>query len=206
MSVRHLLNMLAVEGIGKGLLAAFLLRPNHVVIAGLRAPSDSTTRDLEALPHGDGSKVIIVKIDSHSETDPKAAVETLTSHYEIKKLDVVVPNAGISSYFGKAADTPAREMSEHFTINAVGPLLLFQATAALLKAAPKPKFVVISSGAGSLSQVEKLPVENTAYGASKAALNFVVRRIHYENPDLIAFPINPGWLQTEVSHTELVHK
>ena len=47
--------------------------------------------------------------------------------------------------------------------------------------------------------VEQLKVENTAYGASKAALNFITRRIHAENPGLIAFVINPGWLQTDVS-------
>jgi norsolorinic acid ketoreductase len=94
--------------------------------------------------------------------------------------------------------TPAEEMAIHFKINTIAPLLLFQATASLLSASSKPIFVVLSSGAGSISGVDKLPVENTAYGASKAAVNFVIRRIHYENPNLIAFPINPGWLQTDV--------
>jgi norsolorinic acid ketoreductase len=90
-------------------------------------------------------------------------------------------------------------MIEHYQINVLGPLHLFQATAPLLVASQKPKFVAMSSGAGSISGVEKLKVENTAYGASKAALNFVTRRIHAENEHLIAFPINPGWLQTDVS-------
>jgi NAD(P)-dependent dehydrogenase (short-subunit alcohol dehydrogenase family) len=38
----------------------------------------------------------------------------------------------------------------------------------------------------------QLPV--TAYGSSKAAVNYIVRKIHFENPDLIAFPIHPGYV------------
>jgi norsolorinic acid ketoreductase len=91
-------------------------------------------------------------------------------------------------------------MTEHFNINVVAPLLLFQATQPLLLKSVNgpPKFVTISSGAGSISGVEALKVENTAYGSSKAALNFVTRRIHVENPGIVAFPLNPGWLRTDV--------
>jgi norsolorinic acid ketoreductase len=152
---------------------------------------------LHDLPHGKDSKVILVKIDSVSETDALAAVNILTSEHEITKLDVVIANAGISNYFGKATITPVEQMLEHFKINSVAPLLLFQATAPLINAATNAKFVTISSGAGSIGGMEKLRIENTAYGTSKAALNFVTRKIHFENPNLIAFPINPGWLQTE---------
>jgi norsolorinic acid ketoreductase len=143
--------------------------------------------------------LIIVKIDSASETDALAAIATLKSDHNITKLDIVIANAGISNYFGKAAVTPAQEMFEHFKINSVAPLLLFQATAPLLKTAAKPIFITISSGAGSISNMGNLPVENTAYGSSKAAANFVTRKIHFENPWLIAFPVQPGWLQTDVS-------
>lgn len=140
-----------------------------------------------------------MKIDSASETDALSAVDALVSLHGITKLDIVIANAGISKYFGKAELTPAKQMFEHFQVNSVGPLLLFQATRPLLSATINAKFIVISSGAGSISNMENLEVENTAYGSSKAAVNFVTRKIHFENPDLIAFPINPGWLQTDVS-------
>jgi norsolorinic acid ketoreductase len=168
------------------------------VIAGLRNISSATSASLHKLPHRQDSEVVLVKIDSALETDTREAVDTLKSQYGIDKLDIVIANTGISNYFGKAKVTPAEEMAAHFRINAVTPLLLFQAAAPLLKAATAPEFIVLSSGAGSLASVEKLPVENTAYSASKAAVNFVTRRIHCKNPKLIAFPINPGWLQTDV--------
>jgi norsolorinic acid ketoreductase len=156
---------------------------------------------LNDLPHGKDSKVILVKIDSAHENDAIEAVKVLKSECKITKLDVVIANAGISNYFGKATVTPAEEMLSHFKINTVAPLLLFQATVPLLNAAATPKFITISSGAGSISNMGNLPVANTAYGASKAAANFVTRKIHFENPNLIAFPIQPGWLQTDVSPT-----
>jgi NAD(P)-dependent dehydrogenase (short-subunit alcohol dehydrogenase family) len=140
-----------------------------------------------------------VKIDSLSETDALTAVETLKSEHKIAKLDIVIANAGIANYFGKARVTPVKEMIEHYQVNVVGPLLLYQATAELLDASPEPKFFTISSSAGSISYQENLPLEDSAYGSSKAALNFLSRRIHFENPKIVAAPVHPGWLQTDVS-------
>lgn len=186
-------------GIGRALFEAYLSRPAHVVVAAVRDPSSPASQALKGLPHGAGSRSLLVKIDSSSQSDALTAVEFLRSQHGIKRLDLVVANAGVSKYFGKAEETLVQEMLDHFTVNTVGPLLLFQATCSLLSESPRPKFVTISSGAGSIGMVEQLKVENTAYGASKAALNFVTRRIHYENPNIIAFCINPGWLQTDVS-------
>jgi norsolorinic acid ketoreductase len=112
-------------GIGKGLLSVYLLRPNHVVIAGLRDPSSASSKALHDLPHGKGSKVILVKIDSASETDALSAIDTVKTDHMVTKLDVVIANAGISNYFGKAAVTPAKQMFDHFRINSVGPSTSF---------------------------------------------------------------------------------
>ena len=188
-------------GIGLCLVTTYLLRPSHIVIAAIRRPDALVSQTLESLPRGPGSTLIIVSIDSGSDMDARTAISTLQTG--ITKLDVVIANAGVSRYFGPAAATPAEEMRAHFAINAVAPLLLFQATLPLLAAAGAmghtPKFVTVSSGAGSIGSMGALKVENTAYGASKAALNFVTRKIHFENEDIIAFAVNPGWLTTEVS-------
>ncbi|KAJ5657309.1 uncharacterized protein N7484_000958 [Penicillium longicatenatum] len=197
---KHILITGANRGIGKCLLSTYLSRTNHSVIAALRDPASSSSKELQSLPRGRDSELILVKLDSAKEADATVAVQYLLSKHNIQKLDVVVANAGISAYFGKATVTPAKEMYEHFKINTVAPLLLFQATASLLNSAETPRFIVISSSAGSLSGVKNLPVENTAYGTSKAGVNFVTRRIHYENPALIAFSINPGWLQTDLGN------
>lgn len=45
-----------------------------------------------------------------------------------------------------------------------------------------------------------LDAPETAYGTSKAALNFVTKRIHLEHSDegFIAFPIHPGTVNTDM--------
>ena len=121
------------------------------------------------------------QIDSTSEIDALDPIKVLKSEHTIAKLDVVIANAGISNYFGKATVTPAEEILSHFKINTVAPLLLFLATIPLLSNVPNPKLITITSGAGSISNMENLPVKNTAYGSLKAAANFVIRKIHLES-------------------------
>jgi hypothetical protein len=111
----RLIQLTYIIGIGKGLLSAYLSRPNHIVIAGLRDPTSASSKSLHDLPHGTNSKLIIVKIDSASDTDALAAMAILKSDHNITKLDIVTANAGISNYFGKAAATPAQQMFEHST-------------------------------------------------------------------------------------------
>jgi norsolorinic acid ketoreductase len=166
----------------------------------VRDVNPSLSASLDALPKGHNTRLVLLKLDSASTTDASALVETIKSTFRIGHLDIVIANAGISNYFGSARVTPPAEMLSHYTVNTLGPLLLFQATASLLDLGSNPRFVAISSGAGSISGMDNLKVENTAYGASKCALNFVTRKIHMENEGIIAFPINPGWLRTDLGN------
>ena len=68
-------------------------------------------------------------------------------------------------------------------VNTNGPLVLFQATYALLRASAEPKFIVISSAVGSITLGANLPFNIYAYGASKAAVNWVARKLHHDFPD-----------------------
>ena len=89
---------------------------------------------------------------------------------------------------------------DHVDINAGGPVRLFQATLPLLKAAKQSKFVYISSGVATISAAEYIPYTVTSYGASKAAMNFLLRRIHIENEGLIALAFHPGHVQYSVGN------
>ena len=70
-------------------------------------------------------------------------------------------------------------------VNTVGPLALFQAFHDLFS--DNSKFVVISSIAGQITDLTPYPV--TAYGTSKAAVNYIVKKIDQENERLAAFPV-----------------
>nr|POE88363.1 norsolorinic acid ketoreductase [Quercus suber] len=188
------------RGIGKGLTAQLLSRPHAVVIAAVRNPTDSNSASLEQLPKATGSRLIVIGIDASAEADPANAVQQLKKDHGTSHVDVIVANAGISKHYGPVATAPLGEVMDHFTINSVGSLLLFQAFWPLLQQCSKPIFVAVSTGLASIADMEKLPMPVVAYGSSKAALNYIVRKIHFEHDSLIAFVINPGWVQTDMSN------
>jgi NAD(P)-dependent dehydrogenase (short-subunit alcohol dehydrogenase family) len=130
--------------------------------------------------------VKIVKLTSGDEADNKAAVA------EIKRfagrLDVVIANAAIGVPTGPVLETPAQAMAEHFAVNTIGPLVLFQATYPFLKASSDaPKFIPVTSSGGSIAHAAHMGIPLLAYGASKAALNYLAVKIRADHEGLSAF-------------------
>ncbi|KAJ7505773.1 hypothetical protein B0H11DRAFT_1708017, partial [Mycena galericulata] len=105
---------------------------------------------------------------------------------------------GISNHYGPLATTPISEFRNHWDVNTMGLVVLFQAAYTLLLASPSgsPVFAVISSGAGSIGRY--LHISAAAYGSSKAAINFLVKALDYEHKHLISVAISPGWVATEM--------
>lgn len=84
------------------------------------------------------------------------------------------------------------DLIEHVDVNAAGVVRLFQATLPLLQKGKRPVFMVVSSGAGTIAGMEYIPFPLGSYGASKSTINHLVRRIHFEQPELVAFAVHPG--------------
>jgi len=188
----------ANRGIGRGLASAYLKRPSHTVIAAVRDPQHSTSLSLASLPTHSSSTLIVVKIDSLVETDPQTAISTLTSPpHSLTHIDTVIANAGVLTA-NRVQDISAAEYLLHQSVNVVGPMLLFQAAWPLLEKAETPKFVVVSSTLGSVAIGPTTGVPSGSYGASKAALNYLVRKLHFEHERLVALPICPGMTQTDM--------
>ena len=142
-------------------------------------------------------------ISSTDPGTPVSAIAELKSKHSITTLDTVYANAGISKIYPLASEAKLDDLREHFEVNTLGPLILFQATFPLLLASKHPagpKFVVMSSSGGSIAGMEQAPMPNSAYGMSKAALNYLVRKVHFENEGLVAFAVHPGWVQTEMGN------
>lgn len=78
----------------------------------------------------------------------------------------------------------------------------------LLKATPSPKFAVISSLGGSIAVGTTVPgFDVLPYGTSKAAVNWVSRKIHYENESFGASAAVPLDLASRsiVAASSLIH-
>jgi norsolorinic acid ketoreductase len=96
----------------------------------------------------------------------------------------------------KVAEVSLENVEKHFKINTVASLALFQACLPLI---PKGgKFIFMSSGA---SVLDRVPDKTDAcYGVTKCAVNFLARYAAAENPDIIIFPLSPGWVQTDMGN------
>jgi norsolorinic acid ketoreductase len=189
----------STRGIGLGIVTDLVKRDNVLVFAGARDPEAATELKQLQTIH---KNLHIVKLSSTSEEDAKTAAEQIER--TAGKLDVVIANAGIAYSYINPGEVSLSDVREHFEVNTIGPLILYQATRNLLKKSSNPKFIVISTSAGSIAIQDKMPPAfvGVAYGTSKAAVNYVTKRIHLENHDsnLTAFVVHPGWVQTEMGN------
>ena len=140
----------ATRGLGKAIVTHYLSLSSHTVIALNRDPSAEGSRSLYDLPVAEGSKLLVVKNDASSPTDPFAAVEELKNQ-DIKKLDLVFANAAVGTTYPFIKDVKYEDLQAHFEANVFGVVMLFQATRELLLAAENPKWVTMGSSAGCLT-------------------------------------------------------
>ncbi|PQE27697.1 short-chain dehydrogenase protein [Rutstroemia sp. NJR-2017a BBW] len=124
----------ANRGLGKGVLDILVQRPNTTVIAGVRNVP-SALKIFSSVQLGENSKIITIKIDSTSDSDPYAAVRELESTHSITHLDVLISNAGIlhTSAQKPVAEATSADLRTHLETNTVAVLTLFNAFYPLLQ-------------------------------------------------------------------------
>ena len=188
-----------VSGANRGIgfeLVKIVADLGHVIFAGVRNPSKATA--LKSLASCNPN-IHIVQLESTSVSDAAAAAKTVEQ--VTGGLDVVVANAGIAGNWQKATELSLTSLNDHFQVNAVGPVILFQALYPLLLQRQTRKFVTVSTLAASMTQL--IPIPDTVYGSSKAALNFITRSIHKEHNEegFIVFPLHPGMVDTDMGQS-----
>lgn len=66
-----------IQGLGRGFVQKYLSRPDTVVVAAVRNPESEESKALLNLNKAQGSKLILVKIESASAIDALGAVESI---------------------------------------------------------------------------------------------------------------------------------
>ncbi|CEL00636.1 hypothetical protein ASPCAL00234 [Aspergillus calidoustus] len=188
----------ASRGIGKGLVAHYLAQPNTTLIAAVRDTTSPKATDLESLSKGADSRLIIVALKADSPTDADEVATQLQTQHSITHIDIVIACAGICDHWGPMSEVADADVIAHFEVNALGPLRLFRAVAPLLKEAARPKFVFISTLLASIGGIGAIDTLTGPYGMSKAAGNYMVRKIHDENGHLATLCVDPGLVQTDL--------
>ncbi|KAH7304412.1 aflatoxin biosynthesis ketoreductase nor-1 [Stachybotrys elegans] len=185
------------KGIGRELARRYLERPDHIVVGSIR---DDTTPEVETLKNtvpASGSKLILVHNECTNPDDTKKAFDDVVAS-GINHFDIIIANAGGSPNVKPLDVVGPDDMIYDFQVNAVAPLVLFQTFKPLLEKSTKsPKWISVTTAGGSISLMETVRSwVGPAYGASKAALNWITCAIHFENKWLTAVAIHPGLVQT----------
>ncbi|PPQ89250.1 hypothetical protein CVT25_001329 [Psilocybe cyanescens] len=145
----------------------------------------SSLDDLKAKYPNRGA--IITWIAANVESNTALAKEIEERH---RKVDILL--SALLSGAGKVheADISASPWEDHFKANVLGPTVLFKSIYELLKKSSNPRFIPISSMSGSLVALIHLDMRNTAYASTKATLNYIAPKIHFENE----------WLGVQTTH------
>ncbi|XP_027759873.1 uncharacterized protein LOC114068158 [Empidonax traillii] len=210
--VHSLLVTGANRGIGLGLIQHFLKMPNppQWVFAGCRDPKGQRAQELQKLA-SKHPNLVILPLEVANPTSIKAAAARVGEHLGGSGLNLLINNAGIAK-ITKIENETLEDMTEIYTTNTVGPLLMGQAFLPLLKKAAqgspgsglscsKAAIVNMSSIGGSITNPfgwELMQV--TSYRCSKAALNMLTRcqSLAYKEHGIFCVALHPGWVQTDM--------
>ncbi|KAL4881668.1 hypothetical protein BJY04DRAFT_188556 [Aspergillus karnatakaensis] len=191
----------ANRGIGLGLVKSLLARSYTTVIATVRNEDAvrSLNTETSTVTVGENSIIHVLTLDFTAAVDPSTILNTLTTNVsDISHIDVLIANAGFAPSMSPALATTAEDLRRSFETNTIAPLLVFQALHPLLIKSPTgaPKTIFISSSVGSIGAQEQIP--GGAYGASRAAGNWLTRAIHMQHAadNLVVVALHPGWVQT----------
>src|SRR5688572_6541717 len=111
-------------------------------------------------------------------------------------LDILVNNAAVLLDEGTSILETSPEVFEATCrANALGPLLVTQAVADLIRKSKAPRIVNVSSGAGQISSMTSYA---PAYSISKAALNAITVMLAVALPEARVNCVDPGWVRTDM--------
>lgn len=180
------------RGIGFELVKRLSENENNIIITSARNIEQSA--DLSQV-NKKRTNVHVVKLDVASKTSVFEAAGEVSKIAD--KVDVLISNAGVSEAFGTVLDTDEDDWSTHWKTNVLGPVLLYQAFYPLLAKGDAKKIIFMSSMLGSIGGFLGLSV--SAYGQSKAAMNYTTKEISTEVAEkgFTVVAVHPGLVSTD---------
>ncbi|KAK6199593.1 uncharacterized protein RJT21DRAFT_115382 [Scheffersomyces amazonensis] len=170
------------------------LSKDNKIVATARDPSKAA--ELKELAAKNGNiEIIPLAIDNDESV---AAIDSELTKIGVDGIDIYVANAAISDSYYTVLDCPKDVWLNHYTVNSLAPILVLQKLHKYLLKKQTRKIAFISSGIGSLTQYIPTPI--SAYGQSKAALNFSVIELSHElKPEgFNVVAISPGVVSTDM--------
>lgn len=185
------------------MVQTLLLRPDTHILATVRDPSSPASKSLLELPTGASSSITVLPLDVRTGWDSFKSALASTG---ITHLNTVISNAGNSDSFVSVMDTKASDLLDDYEVNVVGTFNLFQTCWPYLSKTPEGsvrQFVLITSSVGSIASLAVENMPGVAYGASKAAANWVAKKlsVEYAKEGLHVGIIHPGYVASIRSYS-----
>ncbi|KAI5356606.1 putative short-chain dehydrogenase/reductase SDR, NAD(P)-binding domain superfamily [Septoria linicola] len=192
-------------GIGFEAARQLIASANKHVLLGSRSVEKGEKAVAELQSLGLPGPVELVQLDVSSYASIAAAARLVADKHG--RVDCIVNNAAISGALLPQDKPVYDQMRECFQTNAIGPVMVVDEFAHLLKKSTMtPRIINVSSGAGSIerrtaadSQIRNLSA--IQYRASKAALNMVTadQAVMHEEDGWKVFAYCPGFTVSNLS-------
>jgi NAD(P)-dependent dehydrogenase (short-subunit alcohol dehydrogenase family) len=187
------------RGIGLALVREYVTR-GDTVLATCRSPEKAEA--LRELAAKQDAKLHVLQLDVTDESSVRAACKAAAA--VAPAVDVLINNAGVGGRDTESAlaSLELERFHDTFETNSLGPIRVTRGVLPLLKRSAGARVVNISSGAGHITG--KQDHRMYAYGASKAALNFLTRALAAELKPLgiTVITMSPGWVKTDMGGPE----
>lgn len=189
----------ANRGLGLEFVRQLLARGDHVV-ATCRHPGKATA--LTALGAAHPGRLHVLPLDVARETSrAELARELPLVLGENGRLDLLVNNAGVLHSGERFGHLQQALLEDSLRTNAVGPLLLVQVLAPLLRDGDgqhSPVIANLSSQLGSIASVTRFGTPG--YAISKAAQNMATAQLAQALAPrgIVVLALHPGWVQTDM--------
>lgn len=176
----------ASRGLGLGLTRAFLKRGAHVQ-AVIRSNPNAA---LEELKQQHAARLSFIICDMTHDDAPVQVRSSING-----PLNIAIFNAGVSTDASIESVT-SEEIATLFLSNAIAPLRMARALSPTMADDSVVAFMSSQMGSVELAGSASMPL----YGASKAALNSLIRSWSEadDKPNACLLALHPGWVKTDM--------
>lgn len=181
----------ASSGMGRVIVEEYVKQGANVIAVARRLEKlEELANSLE----NEAGKIVAFSGDVSKVEDCEAMIDLAVEKFG--RLDVLVNNAGVMDNMATVANFPDEKFDQVMSVNVAGPLFAMRKAVKVFLDQGDGGNIITTSSVGAKHQAA-----GVIYGASKAAINSIVRHtaFAYRNEKIRCNAIAPGGINTDIS-------